>query len=158
MRLQAEPASDEMLRYLSNDCIVIVLERKPNEGAKFSRFNLFVFARDLFFSLIYLPFEVSFSISLGHRPRSTRSSSQSFTYQSIRCQNVSSWLSHSYLRVPPWVDTDKTCTESRSHVVGLEEEGPWKRGLSWRHHSAVIPYYRPYVPMLCFLIRPVTLH
>ena len=49
MRQQAEPASDEMLRYLRNDCIVIVLERKPNEGAKFSRFNRFVFVRSLFF-------------------------------------------------------------------------------------------------------------
>ena len=49
MWLKAEPASDEMLRYLINDCIVIVLERKPNEGAKFSRFNLFVFARSRFF-------------------------------------------------------------------------------------------------------------
>ena len=54
MWLKAEPASDEMLRYLRNDCIVIVLERKPNKGAKFSRFNLSVFARYLFFSLIYL--------------------------------------------------------------------------------------------------------
>ena len=49
MWLKAEPVSDEMLRYLRNDCIVIVLERKPNKGAKFSRFNLFVFARSLFF-------------------------------------------------------------------------------------------------------------
>ena len=63
MWLKAEPASDEMLRYLRNDCIVIVLERKPNKGAKFSRFNLFVFARYLFF-LDLFAFEVSFSVSL----------------------------------------------------------------------------------------------
>ena len=131
MWLKAEPASDEMLRYLRNDCIVIVLERKPNEGAKFSRFNLFVFARSLFLSLIYLPFEVSFSVSLGQTTFNAffvaviyvpkYSMSELFLLAltlSLVCFSLSgqprSRGKSGY----------KTCTKSRSHVVGLEEEKP----------------------------------
>ena len=95
---------------------------------KSSRASIFLFLLGNSLSLIYLPFEVSFSVSLGHRPCSTLSSSQSFIYQSIRCQNVFSWLLYSHLCAPPHSRGKsgyKTCTKSRSHVVSLEEERPW---------------------------------
>lgn len=131
MWLKAEPASDEMLRYLINDCIVIVLERKPNEGAKFSRFNLFVFARSLFFSLIYLPFEVSFSVSLGQTTFNAffvaviyvpkYSMSELFLLALILSLVCFSLSGQPCSRGKSGY---KTCTKSRSHVVGLEEEKP----------------------------------
>ena len=131
MWLKAEPASDEMLRYLRNDCIVIVLERKPNEGAKFSRFNLFVFARSLFLSLIYLPFEVSFSVSLGQTTFNAffvaviyvpkYSMSELFLLALILSLVCFSLSGQPRSRGKSGY---KTCTKSRSHVVGLEEEKP----------------------------------
>lgn len=131
MWLKAEPASDEMLRYLINDCIVIVLERKPNEGAKFSRFNLFVFARSLFFSLIYLPFEVSFSVSLGQTTFNAffvaviyvpkYSMSELFLLALILSLVCFSLSGQPCSRGKSGY---KTCTKSRTHVVGLEEEKP----------------------------------
>lgn len=87
-----------------------------------SRGSIFLFLLGNSLSLIYLPFKVSFSVSLGHRPCSTLSSSQSFICQSIRYQNVFSWLLYSHLCAPPHSRGKsgyKTCTKSRSHVVSL---------------------------------------
>lgn len=105
--------------------------KETKRGGKVLALQSFCFCSISLFSLIYLPFEVSFSVSLGQTTFNAffvaviyvpkYSMSELFLLALILSLVCFSLSGQPRSRGKSGY---KTCTKSRSHVVGLEEEKP----------------------------------